>query len=66
MDRFACKGWLFIAATKASPEMSISIRHDIPHVAYVSTELPEQWKRYIEEHAVSRTPGDVSVYCSQQ
>lgn len=62
MDRFACNGWLYISATKSSPVMSISIRHDLPHVAYHSNELPERWKKYIEENALSRTAGDVSCY----
>ena len=62
MDRFPCNGWLYINAMKTSPVMSITIRHDLSHVAYHNTELPERWKKYIEEHALSRTAGDVSSF----
>ena len=59
MDRFDCKGFLYISATKTSPLMSITIRHDERHLAYSDSELPARWKAYIEEHALSRTAGEV-------
>ncbi|GJE99912.1 hypothetical protein PsYK624_161870 [Phanerochaete sordida] len=57
--RFNCKGFLYINATKTSPLMTITMRHDERHRKYVNIELPDQWKDYIEEHALSRTAGDI-------
>ncbi len=39
--------------------MEILLRHQEDHLAYLDQDLPEQWKAYIEEHALKQTPGEV-------
>ena len=61
MLRFECSGWLHIAAASDSTDMSISIKHDLHHDPYKDIDLPDMWKRYIEEQALVQTPGQVRV-----
>ena len=59
MNRFECSGWLHIAATPHSTEMTIKIRHDESHEPYTDIALPEKYKEYIRENALNQTPGQV-------
>ena len=59
MPRFECRGWLHITVSAMSNVMEILLRHEEDHIAYLEQDLPEQWKAYIEEHALKQTPGEV-------
>lgn len=59
MERFECDGWLHITAASDSAEMTIALRHDGPHAPYTEIELPDKWKKYIQENAMAQTPGQV-------
>lgn len=61
MERFECNGWLHLAVSENSAMVDMKIRHDVDHIAYLDINLPEKWKDYIEAHARTQTPGEVSV-----
>lgn len=60
LDRFACDGWLHIVLAEGSYEVSVNMKHAVPHLAYVDISLPDHWKLYIEDHAKTETPGQVT------
>ena len=60
MNRFDCDGWLHIAVSDTSALMDIKIKHEESHIGYLDIELPKKWKEYIEAHARTQTPGEVS------
>lgn len=59
MDRYDCGGWLHIAVSNILAVVDIKIKHDESHIGYLDIQLPEKWKKYIEEHARTQTPGEV-------
>ncbi|OSC99965.1 hypothetical protein PYCCODRAFT_1342865, partial [Trametes coccinea BRFM310] len=60
MERFPCSGWLHLTVSDVSEIAIISVKHKCDHVAYLNIDLPNHWKAYIEEHARTQTPGQVS------
>ena len=59
MERFPCAGWLFISEQEDSDNVTVRIKHDCHHPAYIKIDLPDKWKEYIDEHARTQTPGQV-------
>ncbi len=59
MERFSCDGWLHLAVEPGSNVMEVTLKHHEVHKAYEDKRLPEKWKEYIEQHARTKTPGQV-------
>lgn len=66
IDRFPCNGWLHMILAEGSHEVSINMKHVMPHLPYVDTSLPERWKVYTKDHAKTETPGQVSSLFKQK
>ena len=63
MPRFACNGWLHITVVPGSRVLRVSLRHVLKHLPYKDIDLPEKWKKHIEMHARTQTPGQASHGC---
>lgn len=65
MDRFPCDGWLHLTVSNESDVIGVVLKHCEEHVGYLDVHLPEIWKQYIQNHARTQTPGQVSPARSQ-
>lgn len=59
MVRYPCDGWLHLAVDHESNIMTVTLKHKLAHKAYKDIRLPDKWKEYIEDHARTKTPGQV-------
>ena len=48
--RFDCHGALEIRVFHDEPRVSIKLSHDVPHVEYTDIEIPDRWKKFIQEN----------------
>lgn len=51
MLTFDCKGWLFITISDSSSIALIKVVHAEAHVPYCTVSVPEEVKRFIQEHS---------------
>ncbi|KAI0748960.1 hypothetical protein BC629DRAFT_1298088 [Irpex lacteus] len=59
MLRYPCKGWLHVTVDSRTTLATIKIKHEAHHQAYLDIDLPEQWCKYIKDHARTETLGQI-------